>query len=169
MSDINVIKNPETRELTFERVFDAPREKVWAAWTDAEQLAMWWGPRGWETTSKEFDFKPGGVWVYGMKCVDENQGEWYGKESWGKSVYKDINEPESFTYTDYFINPDGTVQEEMPVMNITMQFIDMDGKTKVVSRTVFDTEEDYNKIVATGVVQGVTETWDRLEELVAKA
>lgn len=165
MSETNVAKDLENKTIVIERVFDAPRERVWGAWTNPEVLASWWGPHGWQTTIKEFDFRPGGVWLYGMRCEDKDQGEFYGQESWGKAIYIDIDEPHEFTYEDHFSDAEGNVNGNMPVMTITMQFIDTkDGKTKLVSRGVFDSIEGYDKVIAMGVVEGITQTWDRLEE-----
>src|SRR5688572_15726476 len=111
MSKNTITVNKETNEFIAERVFDAPRTRLWDAFAKPEQLAKWWGPNGWETTIKTFEFTPGGTWLYGMKCVDENQGEWYGQESWGKAVFGEITEPEKITYRDSFSDPDGNVNE----------------------------------------------------------
>lgn len=168
MSEMNVIKDAENKTLTFERVFGAPRERVWAAWTNAEQLAKWWGPRGWKTEVKEFDFTPGGHLLYGMTCEDPDQKEWYGKTEWAKSVYHAITEPDSFSYQDYFTDENGTANEQMPTMSIAIAFEDAQEGTKVISKTVFPTQEAYEQTVAMGVVEGVGQTWDRLEELLGK-
>src|SRR5581483_6165845 len=57
----------EKRELLFERTFNAPRDRVWQAWTDPERLAQWWGPKGWTTTIYKFEARPGGIWHYCMR------------------------------------------------------------------------------------------------------
>lgn len=169
MSETNVTKDAATKTLTVERVFNAPRERVWQAWTNADQLAQWWGPRGWETTVKEFEFKPGGVWLYGMKCVDQNQGKFFGQESWGRTTYQEIDEPNSFSFKDEFANPDGSVKADMPVTQGKLEFIEENGQTRVRSTNIFGSEEGYNQVIAMGVVEGLTETWDRLEELVTES
>lgn len=166
MGNTKVTKDLEKRELVIERVFDAPRERVWSAYTDPEKLAKWWGPRGWETTIKEFNFRPGGVWHYCMKCVDKNQGEYYGQESWGKALYKEIDEPDSFVYIDYFSDAEGTQNESMPVATITMTFIVDGDKTKLISRGVYESEPALQQVIAMGIEQGIGETLDRLEEFV---
>lgn len=166
MEKTNITKSRETKELIMERTFDAPRDVVWGAWANPEKLAKWWGPRGWETTIKEFDLTPGGTWHYLMKCVDENQGEFYGMESWGKAVFENVDEPNEFTYKDYFSDAEGNENSEMPVMTITVSFTEKDGKTQVISSGVFETAEDYDKVIAMGVEQGAAETWDRLAEFV---
>lgn len=166
MNQTNVTKDNENKTLIIERAFDAPRERVWEVWSNSEMLATWWGPRGWETTIKEFEFKPGGVWHYCMKCVDKDQGEFYGQESWGKGVFESVDAPNQFTYKDYFSDAEGNLSEEMPAMTVTNQFIEQDDKTKLVSRSVFETTEGYEKVIAMGVEQGFKETLDRLEEYV---
>lgn len=166
MGDTKVTKDLEKHELTIERVFDAPRERVWSAYTDADKLVKWWGPRGWETTIKSFEFRPEGVWHYCMKCVDENQGEFYGQESWGKAVYHHIDEPNSFTYTDYFSDAEGAINNELPATEVTMHFIEEDGKTKLVCKSTYTSTEGLQQVLDMGMVEGLTQTLDRLEEFV---
>lgn len=74
--------------LILERIFDAPREIVFNMFKDPEHLKHWWGPSGWELPVCRIDIQPGGIWHFCMKCMDQNQGESYGMESWGKVVYK---------------------------------------------------------------------------------
>ena len=64
-------------ELVITRVFDAPRELVFAAWTDPRHVAQWWGPLGWTTPVCEIDLRPGGVWRYGIRSAE-------GQESWNR-------------------------------------------------------------------------------------
>lgn len=166
MSNTNVTKDAANKTLVVERVFDAPRDRVWRAWTDPEILVQWWGPRGWETVNKRFEFEPGGVWHYCMTCLDPDQGDFFEQESWGKATFLEINPPEGFIYKDEFSDANGKTDPEMPTMTITMEFHDEDGKTRIVSRSVFDSTEGYEKVIAMGVVEGLTQTWDRLDELV---
>lgn len=99
-----------------------------------------------------------------MKCMDRNQGEFYGMESWGKGVYKEIDEPDRFVYTDYFSDAEGNVNEELPATVVAMEFIDLGGKTKLVSRSEYVSAEALKTVMDMGMLQGITETWDRLEE-----
>jgi uncharacterized protein YndB with AHSA1/START domain len=167
MDKTNITKDKTAKTLTLERVFDAPRERVWRAWT-TDEINNWWGPRGWETTSKHMDVTPGGYWLYGMKCVDENQSEFFGQESWGKMIYDEIDEPSKIIYTDYFSDESGAVNEGMPSSTTTLEFIEEDGKTRVVSKTVFESEADFDTVIGMGIEQGIAETWDRLAEHVGK-
>ncbi|EHB62514.1 MULTISPECIES: SRPBCC domain-containing protein [Paenibacillus] len=151
--------------LVLERVFDAPREFVFKLFKEPEYLKRWWGTHGWELPVCNIDFRPGGVWHYCMKCVDQNQDE-YGMESWNKTIYKEIVEPEKIVYTDYFSDEDGNINEAMPAPEVTMEFLDLGGETKLVSRSVFDSEESLQAVLDMGLLEGITQTWDRLNELV---
>jgi uncharacterized protein YndB with AHSA1/START domain len=152
------------RELIVERVFDAPRERVWKAWTDPDQLASWWGPRGWQTTNYRFELRPGGVWHYCMRGPN-------GMESWGRGTFREIVEPERISYVDEFSNPEGAINEDLPGgLIIVNTFEDLGGgKTRVTSRTEFKNEDQLKALIDMGMLQGLAETWDRLAELVSAA
>ncbi|QQE73500.1 SRPBCC domain-containing protein [Brevibacillus composti] len=150
--------------FAMERIFDAPRELVFQAFSQAEHLKNWWGPRGWTLPVSDLDFRPGGTWHYCMKCVDPNQGDFYGFESWGKSVYHEIVEGEKIVYIDYFSDAEGNESKEFPSSKTTLRFFDYQGKTKVVSETLYDTPEALKTVIDMGMEQGITETWDRLAE-----
>lgn len=165
MSNNKMVSRVENeRVLVLERVFDAPRDLVFQMFKEPEHLKHWWGPRGWELTVCTVDFQPGGVWHYCMKCVDRNQGQFYGMESWGKAVYKEIAEPEKIVYTDYFSDAEGNTNETMPSTAVSLEFIDLDGKTKLVNRGEYVSADALKTVIDMGMMQGITETWDRLEE-----
>ncbi|WP_369668764.1 SRPBCC family protein [Thalassobacillus devorans] len=105
-------KKVEGRNLVIERIFQAPKEKVFLAYSDSEQLAEWWGPQGWNTENKRFEFQPEGVWHYCMRC--QEQGDFYGQESWGKTVFQEIKAPEKIVYTDVFSDAQGNEAVDMP-------------------------------------------------------
>ncbi|QMV41501.1 SRPBCC domain-containing protein [Cohnella cholangitidis] len=165
MSNNKMVSRVENeRVLVLERVFDAPRDLVFQMFKEPEHLKHWWGPRGWELTVCTVDFQPDGVWHYCMKCVDRNQGQFYGMESWGKAVYKEIAEPEKIVYTDYFSDAEGNTNETMPSTVVSLEFIDLDGKTKLVNRGEYVSADALKTVIDMGMMQGITETWDRLEE-----
>jgi uncharacterized protein YndB with AHSA1/START domain len=161
----NMTFKVEERELIMERVFNAPRELVFKAFSEAEHLKNWWGPRGWTLTVCNIDFRPGGAWHYCMKCIDENQGDFYGMESWGKAVYQEIVAGEKIVYTDYFSDAEGNENAELPPSEITLLFEEVEGKTKLVNRALFPSVEALETVLKMGMQQGITETWDRLAEL----
>ncbi|HEY0964955.1 MAG TPA: SRPBCC domain-containing protein [Candidatus Saccharimonadales bacterium] len=167
MAEVNVTKDLENKTLIIEYVANGPKEKVWKAYADKEWFEKWWGPEGWETTTKEFDFRPGGRVHYGMKCVDENQGEWFGQVSWGMMEIDAVNEGESFAYKDYFSDENGTLNRELPTMTVTNEFFEEAGKTKIVSRSVADSAEQIEELLKMGMVEGFTSQLNRLDELVA--
>ena len=150
------------RELIMERTFDAPREVAFRAFSDCDLLSRWWGPKGWTLPVCEMDFRPGGTWRYCMRGPT-------GDDACGKAIYREIVEPERIVYTDWFTDADGTVIEGMPETLMTFEFAEQDGKTKVTNRARFASVEDLQKVVDMGMVEGMIETWDRLEAQLTRA
>ena len=155
--------------LVLERVFDAPRVLVFSMYSEAEHLKHWWGPRGWEVPVCKVDLRPGGVWHYCMKCVDENQGKFFGMEAWGKGIYKEIVVPERIVYTDYFSDAEGNINDAMPSTEVTLSFLDLGTQTKVICRSQYMSAEALKTVMDMGMLAGITQTWDRLEERLADA
>jgi len=150
--------------LTIEREFNAPRSLVFQVYSDAEHIKQWWGPRGWELTVCNLDFRPGGIWHYCMKCIDRNQGDFYGMESWGKGIYSAIVQNEKIEYTDYFSDAEGNVPEDMPASAITLIFEEQDGRTKLITIARYVSAEALQTVLDMGMEHGFSETMDRLEE-----
>lgn len=140
-----------------ERVFDAPPERVFQAFTDCEHLRRWWGPAGWSLPFCELDFREGGRWHYGMRGPD-------GMESWGLATYLEIRPPSRLVYRDEFADADGNPQPDMPVMTNEVDFVDEGGRTRLVNTTRFGRPEDLRKVVEMGMEEGLAQTWDRLED-----
>lgn len=153
----------ETRgsTLILTRQFDAPRQKVFKAHSDCEHLKHWWGPRQWPLTYCKMDFRAGGKWHFCMTGPD-------GVESWGLVIYKEIKEPEYFVYDDHFSDKEGNKNTEFPSTTVRTEFTEQDGKTTVRSIANYSSPEDLQKILGMGMEAGVTETFDRLEEYLAK-
>jgi uncharacterized protein YndB with AHSA1/START domain len=99
-----------------------------------------------------------------MKCEDKNQGEYYGMESWGKGVYREINVPDKIVYVDYFSDAEGNVAENMPETLVTLTFTETDSGTKVINRAEYATAEGLQQVLDMGMLQGITDTWNRLVE-----
>lgn len=161
-STTTTVTRPSEREFVMERLFDAPRELVWQAWTKPEHLVHWWGPKGWTLPVCKIDFRPGGIWHY---CMRGPKGE----ESWGKAVYREIDEPERIVYLDTFADEEGNPVEGMPEMVITVIFEALEGKTKVTAHAQFASVADLESVLAMGMVEGLTQTWDRLEAYLAQS
>lgn len=154
----------EGNVLTLERVFNAPRELVFQAFSEAEHLKQWWGPRGWSVPFCKVDFRPGGIWHYCMKCEDKSQGDFYGMESWGKAIYKTIVTNERIEYTDYFSDSEGNVSADLPATDAILEFVEFEGKTKLINQAKYASPEALQQVLDMGMEKGITETWDRLEE-----
>ena len=145
-------------DLVFERTFDAPREKVWQAFTDPEIVPRWWGKHGTTTIVEEMDVRPGGKWRYVSKDAGREDVAFFGE-------YLEITPPERFRWTFMFevegIGPQGGPE--------THTFEDLGGRTKVRSVGHFDSVETIDGALATGMVAGAIETWDRLAEELARS
>ncbi|MGE3683901.1 MAG: SRPBCC domain-containing protein [Bdellovibrionales bacterium] len=154
--------------LVLEREFNAPRDLVFKMFKVPEHIKNFWGPRGWEVPVCKVDFREGGSWIYCMKCVDKAQGDYFGMEAWGRADYKAIVEPEKIVYMDSFADAQGNVNPSLPTTTVTMMFIDMGRRTKIVSRGEYVSPEALKTVMDMGMIQGISETWDRLEEHLAK-
>ncbi len=89
-------------DLVITRVLDAPRERVWKAWTDPEQVKRWWGPRPFTSPSCRIDLRVGGTYLFCMRAPD-------GKDYWSTGTYREIVAPERLVYTDSFADEKGNV------------------------------------------------------------
>ena len=86
--------------LVLTRIFDAPRELVWDAWTKAEHIEKWWGPRGFDGTGSRVDLRVGGKWHFPMH---HEHGV-----HWAMGFYKEITPIERLVFTDSFSDAEGT-------------------------------------------------------------
>ncbi|WP_374027683.1 SRPBCC domain-containing protein [Bdellovibrio bacteriovorus] len=81
----------KSNEIKITRIYDAPVKTVWEAWTDPDQVAKWWGPRGFTLTTHSKDLRPGGSWVYTMHGPDgtdyENKTFYHEVEEYSRLVY----------------------------------------------------------------------------------
>lgn len=167
MAEVKISKDLENKKLTIEFSANGPKEKVWRVYANKELFEKWWGPEGWETATKEFNLAPGGKIHYGMKCVDENQGEWFGQTSWGVMDVLEVNPEDNFTYMDYFSDEEGSLNKEMPVLKVTNEFFEENGKTKIVSTSYADTAEQIEQLVNMGMAEGFTSQLNKLDKLFA--
>ncbi|SMB84295.1 SRPBCC family protein [Deinococcus hopiensis] len=152
------------RTLVLERTFKAPRALIYAAFSQAEHLRHWWAPQGWEIPHCTVDFRPEGKWHYCMKCVDPAQGDFYGMDSWGLGIYRDIQAPERIVYTDYFSDADAGINPDLPSTLSTLTFEEVPGGTRVINRAEYNSEGALQTVLDMGMLQGISQTWDRLAE-----
>ena len=109
------------RELVITRIFAAPRQLVFKAWTEPERMMQWWSPRGFTTTSCTVDLRPGGAWRCCMRSPE-------GTEHTERGVYREIVEPERLVFTHAWEDADGKPGHETLV---TVTFAEHGGKTTV--------------------------------------
>ena len=142
------------RELRIERVFDAPLERVWRAYSERDLIAQWWG-RGNELDVVRFEFERGGHWRF----EEHSEGQTHGFEG----RFGDIDPMKSIRQTFEW---DG-----MPthVSVDTAEFEDLgDGRTLLRGRTIFLTAEDRDGMVSAGMESGMRESYDALDRLLAR-
>ena len=147
----------EGGDLVFERTFDAPREVVWKAFMDPERIPRWWGPRNTTTTVVEMDVRPGGSWRFVSHAPDSEDVSFFGE-------YLEIDPPNRFRWT-FMFDVEGVGPQGGPE---TFLFEDVGGRTKVTSTSHLGSPDVIEAALATGMVRGAIETWDRLEAMLAE-
>src|SRR5438093_4346652 len=123
------------REIVITRVLDAPRELVFEAWTDPEQVVQWWGPRGFTTTIHEVDVRPGGVWRFVMHGPD---GTDYGN----RVDFLEVVAPERLVYNH---GPDG--ESEGLSFRSTVTFEEEGRGTRLTLRLVFKSTDERDRAI----------------------
>lgn len=157
----NSVTGLEKNELIITRVFDAPVELVWKAWTEPEHFKNWWGPRNFTAPACKIDFRVGGKYHCCMHSPD-------GKDFWSTGVYREIVLMEKIVYTDSFADEKGNVVPasyyEMSGDNwpleMTVTFEENGGKTKMTLKHVGIPVGEMKEM--TGV--GWNESFDKLAE-----
>ena len=145
------ITTPSDHEITMTRVFDAPRELVFAAHTQAEHLRHWWG-RG-NPLDVEIDFRVGGTYRF-----VEHAG---GTEHGFRGEFREIQAPERLVQTFEYEGMPGHIAVE------TMVLTEQDGKTTVTSTTRFETVQDRDGMLQSGMEKGAEQSYQALEKYLA--
>ena len=149
---------PSERELVLERIFDAPREKVYRAWTEPKLLKQWFVPRPWTISGVSLDVRPGGSSLIVMRDPD-------GKDYPNRGVYLEVVENEKLVVTDAYTS--AWVPSGKPFMTLVLTFEDEGGKTRYTARALHWTEADRKAHEDMGFHQGWSQCTDQLEALVA--
>lgn len=142
-------------EIKITRIYNAPVKAVWEAWTDPEQTAKWWGPRGFTITTHSKDLKVGGHWDYTMHGPDginyPNKTKYFEVEEYSKLVY------------DH-----GANDNQAPLFRVTVLFSEIQGKTKMDMTMTLPTPEAAQETKNFIKKAGGNATWDRLAEYLEK-
>ena len=150
------------KELRIVRVFDAPRERVWKAWTDPDRVKSWWGPRSFTAPFAKIDLRVSGKYLYCMRSPD-------GKDYWSTGVYREIVPLQRMVATDSFADEKGNVvpathygmSPDLPLeFVVTVTFEEYQGKTRLtLKHTGFPSGRDSEM-----ASQGWNESFDKLAE-----
>jgi uncharacterized protein YndB with AHSA1/START domain len=158
-------------EFVIMRNFNAPRERVWRAWTDENALGRWWGPKGFDIVSVKLDLRPGGTMHYLLRSAG-------GQDMWGKFTFREIVPQERLVFVVAFSDAEGgltrhPMSPDWPLtMLTTVTFADTGtGKTTVTVRSVaYEATEHERQVFEAGkdsMRQGWTGTLDRLDAYLA--
>ncbi|MEX2546095.1 MAG: SgcJ/EcaC family oxidoreductase [Phycisphaeraceae bacterium] len=138
------------REIVSARVFNAPRERVFEAFSDPGHLSQWWGPKGFSNTIHEFDLRPGGAWRLTMHGPD-------GADYQNESVFVEVVKPEKVVFDHC---------EPIHRFQMTMTFSQENGRTKLTWRMCFESAQECARVKSL-VGEANEQNFDRLEEHLA--
>lgn len=145
------VTTPNDREVRIERVFNAPRERVWRAFTDPKLIAQWWG-RGNKLVVERMELERGGHWRYVEHAPDGIHGF--------EGRYREVTPPERLVSTFEWDGMPGYVSVS------TTTFEDLgDGRTRIVATAQFHTTEERDGMLSSGMEQGLSESYDALDWL----
>jgi uncharacterized protein YndB with AHSA1/START domain len=140
------------RQIRAERVFNAPREKVYKAMTDPELIPQWWGRHKDTTTIEELDVRIGGRWRFVSESEDGRHGF--------SGVFRELEEPSRVVQTFEWDGMPGYISVD------SAELEDLgDGRTRVISTSTFHFGEERDGMLSSGMEIGMGESYDRLEEL----
>jgi len=145
------VTTPSDREIVMTRVFDAPRDLVFDAFTKPELLKRWFGPRGWSLIVCEVDLKVGGGFRFVLRGPD-------GREMGMRGVYREIVRPEHSVHLESFDDFPGESQ-------VTTLLVEREGKTTLTATVLYTSQEIRDAVSKSGMEHGAAESYDRLAEL----
>ena len=154
-TNVATVTTPSDREIRIERVFGAPRDRVFATFTDPELIPEWWGPHGTTTVVDRMDVRQGGSWRFVIRNSD-------GSETGFRGTYREVTPPERGVQTFEWEGMPGHVSVD------TATFEDLGDRTKVTTVSLFHTTEERDGMIASGMERGLNETYARLDELLAR-
>lgn len=152
--------NKENKTIHITREFDSDLELVWAAWTTAELLDQWWGPKPWKAQTKTMDFREGGFWLYAMVGPE-------GEKHWSKCDYLSIENKRSITQKDCFCDENGTANPAFSQSVWKNNFDQNGNKVQVDILITFGTLTDLEAIISMGFKEGMTIGLLQLDELLS--
>lgn len=155
----NFLVDKEQKQIKVERLFSAPLDLVWSAWTEAEILDQWWAPKPYRTETKSMDFREGGLWLYSMVSPE-------GDRHYCRADYKTIKHQKRYSALDAFCDEHGNINQDFPRMFWTNSFTEQDDSTVVNIVVQYDKLEDLEKIVEMGFKEGFTMAMENLDQYI---
>ena len=155
MAKITFTAEPGKQEITITRLYDCSPERLFKAMTDPGLIPQWWGPRKYITIVDRMDFREGGTWRFINRDADGADYAFHG-------VYHAIAGPARVVQTFEWEGMPGHVSLE------TMTLEAVGGQTRLTAQSVFQSVADRDGMMQGDMESGVNETYDRLEEVVAK-
>jgi len=159
-------------EFVISRAFEAPGDRMWAAWSERDQLMDWFGPKGFKMPAAKLEFRAGGTFHYCLESPD-------GNEMWGKFVYREIVKPERLVFVSSFSDEDGAITRHplsatWPLeMLSTITFTEEKGRTTVTIRWLPVRPTEAERKTFEGAHDGIKQDWsgtlDQLADQLAKA
>jgi uncharacterized protein YndB with AHSA1/START domain len=159
LSDFAVDRH--NKSIRIKREFDGSLQLVWQAWTTAELLDQWWGPRPWRSETKTMDFRENGFWHYAMVSPE-------GEKHWAKASYISIEEEKSFTAKDGFCDENGTMDPAFPQNLWENRFQQTGDKVQVDLIMTFGSVADLERTIEMGFKEGMTAGLNQLDELLSR-
>ena len=145
----------DPRMIIATRVFNAPRDLVFEAWTDQKHLAQWWGPDGFSNTTRSIDIRSGGIWRFVMHGPD-------GRDYENRISYVEVVRPERIVYRHR-----GGEDVEPVTFEVEVTFEEVGEKTKLTMQMVFPSAEERARVIREyGADKGLAQTLGRLGEYV---
>lgn len=155
MKELHVTAEPGVPQVLTERAFDAPRELVFRAFSEPDLLVQWLGPHGYTMTIDRFDLRDGGSWRYSHTDPDDNEYVFHG-------VFHGEPSVDGIVQTFEFEGAPGHVSLD------TVVFEEQGGGTIVRTNTVFQSVEARDGMVESGMTEGMTQGYERLDDVLAK-
>jgi len=143
-------------EIVITRTFDAPARLVFAACTTPAYMAQWYGPRAMKLTTCEIDLRVGGRFQYVLQTPDGTSYQW-------KGVYREITPPDRWICTESFLLGDAWTADL--VYHVTL--VEHDGRTTLTNRVVYASRADRDGHLGAGMEDGMAESHERLDALLA--
>jgi uncharacterized protein YndB with AHSA1/START domain len=152
------VEDTSDREIVIARTFDAPRERVWEAWTNPKHIVQWWGPKGFTTTIEQMDVRPGGMWKQVMHGPD-------GTDYPSQSMFREVAKPERIVFS----HAGGRKGAQGVNLVMIWTFEVVGKKTKVTIRQIYPTAADRDRTVKEyNAVKGGKQTLGRLAEFLKR-